>query len=61
MVELGSPSDPENYVRHEISGISVYIKNGINALNDTLTISLAKLLFLKMLTVGGIAEDNFYT
>jgi hypothetical protein len=60
-VELGKPDDPQNYTREEISGINVYVRHGIKALHDTLTISLTNLLLIKTLTVEGVAEENIYT
>ncbi|GEM_PF-983283 len=61
MVSLGRPDQPESFDSHNVEGITVFVRKDIKPKGDTLVISLAKLLFLKMLTVDGVDEENIYT
>lgn len=61
MVSLGRPDQPDSFNSYTTEGIKVFVRKDIKPKGDTLKVSLAKLLFLKMLTVEGVDEENIYT
>lgn len=52
---MGKAPDPQEYTCSEDNGITVCVRNDVVAIDDTITIGSAKLLFRENLTVEGLA------
>lgn len=61
MIKWGKPEEPDRYSQVEVSGITIFPRKDIKALNDTLDIGLTNLVVYKKLSVKGLAEENIYT
>lgn len=48
------PNSVSNYTEFSVDGITVYVRKGTEAENDTLTITTAKMLWLESLSVEGM-------
>ena len=61
VIKWGKPEDPDRYSQVEVSGITVFTRKDIKALNDILDIGLTNLVVYKKLSVKGLDEENIYT
>ena len=49
------PKQEENYNRHEMEGITIYVEKNIKAIKDTITISVKQVMFfMKAADVKGV-------
>jgi len=54
-VYAGPPDSPDEYDAFPIDGITVYVRKGTETENGTLTVTVAKMLWIEALAVEGMA------
>ena len=54
-VYAGLPDSPDEYDAFPIDGITVYVRKGTETENGTLTVTVAKMLWIEALAVEGMA------
>jgi len=54
-VFVGTPDSPEDYDVFQTDGITVYVRKGTQTVNDSLTVTVIKMLWMQSLTVEGMA------